>query len=192
MSKFMIETIRNDNVSKYLANVFLLKVSGIPVSGNEWEFEKEEEAKKVAEWINSTFGGKRRVEFSEDAIDECVQVISVADGKESEEKSTIQTKKEISASDKRTGKNKKKEEDLVKEHEDGIKIGYEHYDRKIDDAIDWYSSLGDEPEHGKRIEREVRGDVKIGKNGKPLARSIYRQQVDSMENRNKKPIKRVK
>lgn len=46
MSKFMIETIRNDNVSKYLANVFLLKVSGIPVSGNEWEFEKEEEAKK--------------------------------------------------------------------------------------------------------------------------------------------------
>lgn len=54
---------------------------------------KRRRGKKVAEWINSTFGGKRRVEFSEDAIDECVQVISVADGKESEEKSTIQTKK---------------------------------------------------------------------------------------------------
>lgn len=174
MGKYIIETIGDDNKSKYLANVYLLKVAGMEKTGNEWVFDDEKAANSVAKVINQTYGSGiwtlvKVVEEEMTPIEKAraAKAAKAKARKVEEEKVVTETKNEEPQTIEET------EETNIAEEEAEI---LKEQIKEVDDAIDWYSdiSTSDDDEYVAPVKTE-----RVSKSGKPLAQSVTNKRANT-------------
>ena len=174
MGKYIIETIGDDNKSKYLANVYLLKVAGMEKTGNEWVFDDEKAANSVAKVINQTYGSGiwtlvKVVEEEMTPIEKAraAKAAKAKARKEEDEKVVTETKNEEPQAIEET------EETNIAEEEAEI---LKEQIKEVDDAIDWYSdiSTSDDDEYVAPVKTE-----RVSKSGKPLAQSVTSKRANT-------------
>lgn len=174
MGKYIIETIGDDNKSKYLANVYLLKVAGMEKTGNEWVFDDEKAANSVAKVINQTYGSGiwtlvKVVEEEMTPIEKAraAKAAKAKARKEEDEKVVTETKNEEPQAIEET------EETNIAEEEAEI---LKEQIKEVDDAIDWYSdiSTSDDDEYVAPVKTE-----RVSKSGKPLAQSVTNKRANT-------------
>lgn len=174
MGKYIIETIGDDNKSKYLANVYLLKVAGMEKTGNEWVFDDEKAANSVAKVINQTYGSGiwtlvKVVEEEMTPIEKAraAKAAKAKARKEEDEKVVTETKNEEPHTSEET------EETNIAEEEAEI---LKEQIKEVDDAIDWYSdiSTSDDDEYVAPVKTE-----RVSKSGKPLAQSVTNKRANT-------------
>ena len=174
MGKYIIETIGDDNKSKYLANVYLLKVAGMEKTGNEWVFDDEKVANSVAKVINQIYGSGiwtlvKVVEEEMTPIEKAraAKAAKAKARKVEDEKVEPETKNEEPHTIEET------EETNIAEEEAEI---LEEQIKEVDDAIDWYSdiSTSDDDEYVAPVKTE-----RVSKSGKPLAQSVTNKRVNT-------------
>ena len=174
MGKYIIETIGDDNKSKYLANVYLLKVAGMEKTGNEWVFDDEKAANSVAKVINQTYGSGiwtlvKVVEEEMTPIEKAraAKAAKAKARKEEDEKAVTETKNEEPQTIEET------EETNIAEEEAEI---LKEQIKEVDDAIDWYSdiSTSDDDEYVAPVKTE-----RVSKSGKPLAQSVTNKRANT-------------
>lgn len=174
MGKYIIETIGDDNKSKYLANVYLLKVAGMEKTGNEWVFDDEKAANSVAKVINQTYGSGiwtlvKVVEEEMTPIEKAraAKAAKAKARKEEDEKVVTETKNEEPHTSEET------EETNIAEEEAEI---LKEQIKEVDDAIDWYSdiSTSDDDEYVAPVKME-----RVSKSGKPLAQSVTNKRANT-------------
>lgn len=171
---WIVETVKDDNRALYLANVYLLKVAGRPMTGNEWKFDDQKNASAVANMLNSTFGcGIWRI----------AQVVEI-DEQVNEDTHSV---KQSNAEKTKAGKTKKSESvktDKVStqsipdedNNQDEDNVELEMISADVDKEIDWYSDLSDDEDDSEVVVPESK-KRSVSKNGKPLAQPIYKEDV---------------
>lgn len=174
MGKYIIETIGDDNKSKYLANVYLLKVAGMEKTGNEWVFDDEKAANSVAKVINQTYGSGiwtlvKVVEEEMTPIEKAraAKAAKAKARKVEDEKVVTETKNEEPQAIEET------EETNIAEEEAEI---LKEQIKEVDDAIDWYSdiSTSDDDEYVAPVKTD-----RVSKSGKPLAQSVTNKRANT-------------
>lgn len=179
MGKYIIETIGDDNKSKYLANVYLLKVAGMEKTGNEWVFDDEKAANSVARVINQTYGSGiwtlvKVVEEEMTPIEKAraAKAAKAKARKEEDEKVVTETKNEEPHTIEET-----EETNIAEDEETEI---LKEQIKEVDDAIDWYSdiSTSDDDEYVAPVKTE-----RVSKSGKPLAQSVTSKRANAARHR---------
>lgn len=174
MGKYIIETIGDDNKSKYLANVYLLKVAGMEKTGNEWVFDDEKSANSVARVINQTYGSGiwtlvKVVEEEMTPIEKAraAKAAKAKARKVEDEKVVTETKNEEPHTSEET-----EETNIADEEAEILKEQI----KEVDDAIDWYSdiSTSDDDEYVAPVKTE-----RVSKSGKPLAQSVTNKRANT-------------
>ena len=174
MGKYIIETIGDDNKSKYLANVYLLKVAGMEKTGNEWVFDDEKSANSVARVINQTYGSGiwtlvKVVEEEMTPIEKAraAKAAKAKARKVEDEKVVTETKNEEPHTSEET-----EETNIADEEAEILKEQI----KEVDDAIDWYSdiSTSDDDEYVAPVKTE-----RVSKSGKPLAQSVTSKKANA-------------